>query len=61
MASRLKRREVVEHDRVIGTMQGDMFTPESNFIISEITHYITTPNQSGFLVKIKSKMNSYEW
>lgn len=60
MSSRIKRREVVEQDGVIGAMQGEVFSPESNFRITEILHYIITPTQSGFLVKIKSKMNDYE-
>ena len=67
MAKKLKKRDVVEEDGVIGTMQGDTFVAESNFKISAILKYVillpTTVNNkttSGFLVMIQSKMNAYE-
>ena len=50
--SKLKRREVVEQGGVIETLQGETFSPESNFKICRILEYIVTTNQSGFLVQI---------
>jgi hypothetical protein len=51
---------VVVQNGVIGALQNELFSSESNFILTEILHYISTQNQSGFLVKIKSSNDLYE-
>jgi hypothetical protein len=55
MSRRLNKREVVEQDGVIGTIQGEIFSPESNFHIKDILQYVITSTQSGFLVKIETQ------
>ena len=51
---------MVVQNGVIGALQNELFSSESNFRLTEILHYISTQNQSGFLVKIKSNNDLYE-
>ena len=59
MANQAKRREVVIQDNVIGVLQGENFTPESNFMIKEILQYVKLTTESGFITVIKTSLSNY--
>lgn len=58
--ARPSKREVVVRDNVIGLQYGETFSPESNFYIKEIVHFLNMKEGSGYFVKIKSTINPSE-
>lgn len=55
-----RRREVAVRNNVIGILQGETFSPESNFAIKEIINFVQLKDGSGFLVKITSTLSANE-